>query len=175
VLLDEYGSMKRFLDLIDKINDQGGKIISFLVIFMIGAMTYEVIARYVFNSPTIWSRETVQFLLGGYAILGGAYVLRHQGHVNMDILYGRLPPRWRAVADVVTAGFFFLFCGVLMWFGAKYAWKSWGVGETTGSTWAPPEYFIKTAIPVGAFLIIIQGLAKFIRDFMTAIRGVEDE
>jgi TRAP-type mannitol/chloroaromatic compound transport system permease small subunit len=167
--------MKRFLNLIDKINDQGGKIISFLVIFMIGAMTYEVIARYIFDSPTIWSRETVQFLLGGYAILGGAYVFRHQGHVNMDILYSRLPPRWRAVADLITSGFFFLFCGVLLWFGAKYAWKSWDLGETTGSTWAPPEYFIKTTIPIGAFLIILQGLAKFIRDLMTVIRGVEYE
>ena len=167
--------MRRLLAIIDTINDQTGKVISCLIVFMIVAMTYEVVARYVFNAPTIWARESAQFLQGGFTILGGAYVLRHGAHVNMDILYGRLSPRRRAIVDLITSSLFFLFCGVLLWQGIDYAWHSFSVGETTGSTWAPPEGFIKMTIPIGAFLIILQGLAKFIRDFMTAVTGVETE
>jgi len=167
--------LKRVLALVDLISDRGGKLISFLVVFMIAAMTYEVIARYAFNAPTIWARETVQFLLGGYALLGGAYVLRHNGHVSMDIVYNRLSTRKRALLDVVTSAFFFLFCGILLWYGAEYAWHAFTLSETTGSTWSPPEFPIKLMIPVGAFLLLLQGLAAFIRNLLTAITGVRPE
>jgi TRAP-type mannitol/chloroaromatic compound transport system permease small subunit len=167
--------MKRFLAIIDRVNDQVGKIVSFLVIFMIGVMVYEVVARYIFDSPTIWAYETATFILGTYAILGGAYVLRHQAHVNMDIVYGRLSVRKRAILDLITSGFFFLLCVVLLWKGIDYGWRSVQLSETTTSTFAPPVYPIKMMIPVGAFLILMQGLAKFIRDLMTAITGVKEE
>jgi TRAP-type mannitol/chloroaromatic compound transport system permease small subunit len=167
--------MKRILAAIDWLNDQGGKIVSFLVVFMIIVMTYEVIARHVFNSPTTWARETVKFLLGGYAILAGAYVLRQNGHVNMDLLYRRLSIRKRAILDLATSTFLFLFAGVLLWYGADYAWSSLTIGETTGSTWNPPEFPIKLAIPIGAFLLLLQGLALFIRNVMTVITGIRPE
>jgi TRAP-type mannitol/chloroaromatic compound transport system permease small subunit len=167
--------MRRLLAFIDAINDRGGKVISFLVVFMIAVMTYEVVARKFFDSPTIWADETIQFLLGGYAILGGGYVLRHAAHVNMDVFYIRMSVRRRAIVDLVTSAFFFLFCAVLLWIGAEQAWKSFSIRETTDSTWAPPEYFVKMAIPVGAFLILLQGLAKFIRDLMTAVTGARPE
>ncbi len=167
--------MRRILATIDKLNDQVGKLVSFLVIAMIGVMVYEVVARYVFNSPTVWAYETVTFLLGAYAILGGAYVLRHGAHVNIDILSARLSPRKRAILDVITSTFFFLFCVVLLWKGAEWAARSVSLSETTWSSWAPPVYPIKILIPVGAFLLLIQGLAKFIRDLLTAITGARPE
>jgi len=163
----------KFIDLIDKINDQVGKLISFLVIFMIIVMAYEVIARYFFNSPTIWARETVMFLLGGYALLGGAYVLRHEAHVNMDILYQRLSPKRRAILSLITYLLLFLFLAVLLWKGSEYAWRSIGLHETTDSDWGPPEYIIKTIIPIGAFLLLLQGFAQFIRNMITAITGAK--
>ncbi|HEY50024.1 MAG TPA: TRAP transporter small permease subunit [Dehalococcoidia bacterium] len=167
--------MKRFLAVIDWINDQAGKIVSFLVVFMVGVMVYEVIARYVFDSPTAWAYETVTFLLATYSILGGAYVLRHQGHVNMDILYSRLSLRRRAILDLVTSALFFLLCAVLMWKGIDWAMRSIRLAETTTSTFAAPVYPIKAMIPLGTFLLLIQGLAKFIRDLMTAVTGVKPE
>ena len=168
-------TIRRMLAFIDALNDRAGKLVSFLVIFIIAAMIYEVVARYWFNSPTMWARETAMFLLGGYSLLGGAYVLRHKAHVNMDIVYNRLSPRKRAIADLITSLLFFLFCGVLLWWGIDYASHSLSVGETTGSTWNPPEFPIKLMIPVGVFLLLLQGLAKFVRDLITVVTGTERE
>lgn len=173
-LFSRHELVRRLLVLIDALSDLSGKATSFLVVAMLGAMCYEVVARYGFDSPTVWSRETAQFLLGGYAILGGAYVLRHGGHVNMDVLYSRLSVRKRAILDVLTSVFFFLFCGVLLWLGAEYAWKSVVIRETTGSPWSPPEYVVKIAIPVGALLILLQGFAKLLRDLRTAVTGGDE-
>ncbi len=165
----------RLIAAIDWLSDRTGKVVSLLIVFMIGAMAYEVIARYAFDSPTIWARETVQFLLGGYTILGGAYVLRHSGHVNMDILHARLSARRRAMVDVLTATLFVLFCGVLFWYGVDYAWKSISIGETTGSTWNPPEAVVKITIPLGALLVLLQGLSHLVRNLVIVVRGTEPE
>ena len=167
--------MKRFLSVIDNINDQAGKTISFLVIFVLIVIVIETAARYVFNSPTMWVYETAIFLFAGYDILGGGYVLRHHAHVNMDIIHSRLSPRTKAIVDLITSFFFFLFCGLLLWKGIDFAWRSIEALETTTSAWAPAIYPVKIMIPLGALLILLQGLAKFIRDLTFAISGVKTE
>jgi len=41
--------------------------------------------------------------------------------------------------------------------------------------WAPPVYPIKTLIPISALLFLLQGIAKFIRDFKIVISGQREE
>ena len=140
---------------------------------MVGVTTFEVIMRYVFLSPTRWGHETTVYLSGIMYLMGGAYVLYLRRHAMVDVVYGRLSPRIRAIMDLVTFPAFFLFCGVLLWAGAEYFWASAAIRETTTSEWAPPIYPVKLFIPLGALLILLQGLAKFIRDFNIAIKGKE--
>jgi len=161
--------LKRCLSIIDNISEWSGRVFSFLMLPMIAVMVYDTIARYAFNAPTHWAYETVTFLFAGFGIMGGAYVLLHDGHVRMDIIWSRLSPRGKAIMDLVTSFFFFLFCGVLLWKGAGYAWESLRLRETTTSAFAPPQYVVKMTIPLGALFIILQGIAKFIRDLMTAM------
>ena len=166
--------MKRFLRAIDKINEQTGKVISYLVLFLVGVVLYEIFVRYLFNSPTIWAHETSQMIYGAYVILLGGYVLQRWGHVNVDILYHRFTPRTRAIIDLFTWLLFFYFCGLLLVKGWEMAWDSFQVRETEPTSFAPPVYPIKMTIPLGALLILLQGLAKFIRDLTFAITGKEE-
>jgi TRAP-type mannitol/chloroaromatic compound transport system permease small subunit len=93
--------------------------------------------------------------------------------VNVDILYHRFTPRTRAVIDLFTWLLFFYFCGLLLVKGWEMAWDSFQVRETEPTSFAPPVYPIKMTIPLGALLILLQGLAKFIRDLNLAITGKE--
>jgi TRAP-type mannitol/chloroaromatic compound transport system permease small subunit len=165
--------MKRFLKTIDRISEQSGKAVSFLIVFLVFVILYEIFVRYLFNSPTIWAHEIAQMIYGAYVILLGAYVLQRGGHVNVDILYHRFRPRTRAIIDLFTWLLFFYFCGLLLWKGGEMAWDSFKVLETEPTAFAPPVYPIKMMIPLGALLILLQGLAKFIRDFNLAISGKE--
>jgi TRAP-type mannitol/chloroaromatic compound transport system permease small subunit len=61
----------------------------------------------------------------------------------------------------------------LVWVGAEFFYRSALIREVTTSDWAPPIYPVKLFIPLGAFLITLQGLAKFIRDFNIATKGEE--
>lgn len=89
----------------------------------------------------------------------------------MDIFYNRFPPRMKAIVDVVTTVFFFVVCGSLLWKGGVMGWTSLMLLERSTSVWHPPLYPLKLTMPIAAFLILLQGLAKFIRDLNAAIIG----
>src|SRR3546814_19061330 len=82
---------------------------------MLAVMIWEIVLRYFFNSPSLWAYDISLFIYGGYIALGGAYTYLAGGHVNVDIIWGQLSPRGRAVLDILTRGFAFLFLGVLFW------------------------------------------------------------
>ncbi len=163
--------MKRALLAIDVLSQWSGKIFSFLALAVVGVIAFEVVMRYGFNAPTIWAQETMQYLCGVLYMMGGAYALYAGEHVKVEVLHERFPPRIRALLDLITFPLFFLFCGTLLWLGGEFAWESVLLRETTFSGWAPPIYPIKLTIPLGAFLLLLQGLAKFVRDFKVAALG----
>lgn len=159
-----------WLNIIDGINSWVGKILGFMVIAITAIMMLEVILRYVFNSPTIWAGEVSQQLFMGLALVGGYTMLRN-GHVRMDALYSRLSPRGKAIIDVATFIMFLLFCSMLVWQGADMAWESIKTREVRYTYFAPAVYPIKTSLAVACFLLLLQGVAKFIRD-IALIMGI---
>lgn len=158
--------MNRALGIIDRINDRLGRILSMGILLIFGLMVFEVVQRYVFNSPTVWANELTQMIFGAYVVLSGGHLLWCRGHVNVDILYSRLSARGKAWADVVTSLVFFAFCIMLLYYGGSLAWDSLERLERSRSPWNPPIYPVKLTIPLGALLVLLQGLAKLIRDIL---------
>jgi TRAP-type mannitol/chloroaromatic compound transport system permease small subunit len=63
---------------------------------------------------------------------------------------------------------------VLLVKGIDYAAFSWSLKETsTAGAWSPPLYPLKTVLPVAIFLLMLQGVAEFIRALGLAVRGKE--
>ena len=160
-----------FLSVIDKLNEWSGRIFSFLAVVATFLVTAEVVMRYVLKAPTIWSLELTIYLFGAMYMVGGAYAQLLGAHVKVDALYGRWTSRVRAIADLLTAPFFFLALGLLAWVGLQFTLKSIVGAETSHSIWSPPIWPARLFIPLGSFLLLLQGLAKFIRDFRVARTG----
>jgi len=158
--------LKAFLKFINAVNDRVGNLLSYFLFFFFALLFLEVILRYFFNSPTVWANELAQMFFGAYAILAGGYIMRTGGHVNVDILYSRLSKKSRAVLDIFTSTLFFLFCGMLLIYGGSLAWDSLSRFEHSQSAWNPPLYPAKLMIPLAALLLMLQGLAKLIRDIL---------
>ena len=167
-------SVEPVVRIADKTNEFVGRIGSFLFLPLIFAITFEIVMRYVFNSPTIWVHETSGYLLVVMAMVGGGYTFLHKGHVSVDIIYARLSTRGKAILDlIITAPFMLILYYVLVWKGAEFAWQAITDMERSGSFWNPPIYIIKIFLPVGGFLLMIQGLAKIARDFTTVLTKVK--
>ena len=159
-----------FIHIVDTVNERLARVISFFLLALCLLMVYEVIMRYVFTNPSHWAFESSLFIYGGIGIFGGAYVLLHGQHVRLDVFYGRLSPRTKAILDLVTVPIFFLVLAVILWQGGVKAYDSVLIREVTDSMWGPPIYPIKIVIVVGTFLLLLQGIAKFIRDLFFVLR-----
>lgn len=165
--------LEKILLSIDKLNEWVAKIVSWVVILIILATVYEIIMRYVFNAPTKWVFEFNYLVHGPYFLLLGAYTFAQDAHVNVDILQNKLSPRSKAMLNLLTMTFFFIFVGVMLVFGWRFAMNSLSFRETLSSAWAPPVYPVKLVIPVAAFLLMLQGIVKYIRSIQQVISGKE--
>jgi len=156
--------VEKILTIIDKMNQFIGDIVSLLIIPIFLIMLYEVFIRYVLNSPGVWSTELAQLLFGAYAVLSAGIILQWGGHVNVDIFYGRFSKRGKAVLDICTSFLFFIFSITLVYTSYKFAFHSIKIVEHMETTWNPPIYPFKTMIAIAAVLLLLQGIAKLIRD-----------
>ena len=161
-------------DTIDTINNRLGMILSLGILLPLIAITaYEVICRFAFNNPTNWVLVTTQQAFAIYVILGGGYTLLQMGHVKSDIFWSRLSLRNRAITDLATGGFAFLFLGVMLWFIARAAYLSTLIREHAVGGFTPPLYPLKICLAIGVFFTLLQFIAKAIRDFQLVTKGVE--
>ncbi len=158
-----------FCHAIDIVNQRVGRAASYLVLPLLAIVIMEVILRYVFNRPTIWGWDVNVQLLAALVIMGAGYTHFAQGHIIIDVFVGKLPRQKRAILDMVTALLFFFCIGALVYQGSVSGWYSLTTNEHYTSVWNPPIYVIKMLIPVGATLLFLQGLVKFIRDFNVAL------
>lgn len=145
-----------------------------LIYFMVAILFLEVSLRYLFNAPTIWAHELSTHLFGAYSALAGAYVLRHNQHVKVDLIYQTFSPRGRAIIDSFTYLVFFLIMWVTLRYGWMFALRAIELRQTVSpSPWASPLWPVRLALPLAAFLMIAQGLAGFIRTLKMAFTGKE--
>ena len=162
-----------YLSKIDLINEWVGKTVAYAILPLTLIASLEVVLRYVFDRPTIWAWD-VNIQLGALlAIMGAGYTLRHGGHVIVDVAVTRFSLRQRALIDLITTWLFFFACVILVWKSGVEGWDSLMTKEAYSSIWAPPIYPLKMIIPVGAFLLLLQGIAKFARDIVIVIAPKE--
>ena len=166
--------LKKALWLIDKLNESVARVVSWILVLIVAATFYEVVMRYIFNAPTNWVFEFNYLVHGPYFLLLGAYTFARNAHVNVDVIYNRFSARQRAVIDLFTMPFFFFFVIVMLIYGGKFALNSLAFRETLSSAWAPPIYPVKLVIPVAAFLLLLQGIARYICSICLALTGRED-
>ena len=163
--------MNKLLAVIDAMSTWAGKAASWLIALVVVFIIYEIFMRYVLHLPTLWVSESMVFGSGLTYVLGGAWALKENRHVKIDLVYGRLNERQRAIIDAITFVFFAIYMVVFLWAVFEYVGRSVSVLETSGSAWDPPIYPVKIALLVGVLLLLLQGIAKFIRDLRFAIRG----
>lgn len=155
---------RSFCRAIDRLNEWMGLVWGYTILLVTLAVLYEVVARTLFNVPTIWSNESVIYLSAVAYLLSGGYALLYHRHVRIDLVHERFSPKARVRLDLVTFVFFLLYVGTLTWVGGQMAWDSFSQGETTGTPWNPLIWPVKLAIPLAGLLLLLQGIANLLRE-----------
>lgn len=155
--------MKALLELVDRLGVVCSHIAGWLF-FAIGLMiTYEVVARYVFNAPTIWAEELSRFFQIWAVYLGAAYVLRYRHLIRITLLTDRIGPRARLFAETFSLLVIGAFCVVAIIWGTDIVAESLRLHRTTSTMLAVPQWMTEIAIPVGCGLLLLQCIAELVR------------
>ncbi|KAF0677197.1 TRAP transporter small permease subunit [Profundibacterium mesophilum] len=164
----------KFLNMIERFNIAVGKAVSFLIWAGIVVLCYEVVARYVFNAPTIWAHGYTQRIFGAYFVMIGAYTLVRGSHVRVDLLTKTRWPRFNACLDLLNCIFLLIWGGVLIWEGWWFFEDAWAFGELDDSVLRHPMWPIKLSLFAGALLITAQGLVEAARSIILIINPNAD-
>jgi TRAP-type mannitol/chloroaromatic compound transport system permease small subunit len=167
-------ALAKTIRIIDGISIVSGKIVGWFIFPMVFSLVYEVIARYVFNAPTIWAGDISQILYGMFFMLGSAYALQRQQHIRTDFIYGKWSIRTRGIVDAALyILFYFPALSFFLWVGSEFAYRSILFNEKIAtSPWMPIIWPLKLAIPVSTLLLLIQGVSELLKSLFAAKTNV---
>ncbi len=165
--------MKRILGTIDSISEHVGSWGRWFCVALIAVGVFEVTMRYVFDSPTVWAYETCSMLGGATYALGWAFAHLHRSHIRVDVFFSRLSARGQAIADSILAlVFFFPLIGLMTERAIFWAWRAYSRGLVMmESYWYAPQWPYRVVLAIGICLLLLQGIAKFVRDAHFAVKG----
>ncbi|MCP4490482.1 MAG: TRAP transporter small permease subunit [Gammaproteobacteria bacterium] len=163
-VLEESIGFNRF---VGKLNQFSGTFVAYWSAIAVIVYYYEVISRYVFNSPTNWAHESMFLMFGAQYLIAGGFCLRENAHVRVDVFYTHFSRRTKAMVDIATSVFFFIFIGALLMSGWIFFMDSYQVREVSFTEWGIQYYPIKFCIALGALLLLLQGIARLLSDVST--------
>lgn len=143
------------------LNEKLGVGASLLILPIMVLTSIEVVARYVFNHPTIWVWPIDKQLFALFILFGGGYTLLHNGHIRVEVLYTHFRGKVRFAARLVAFVAFFVFIGSLIWQTAWMGLNALDNLERASGVFRIPLYPIKMIFPVGATIFLLQGIVFF--------------
>jgi TRAP-type mannitol/chloroaromatic compound transport system permease small subunit len=164
----------RTVQSIDKFTDRTGMLIAWLNVPLVIVVAWEVIARYFFHAPTIWSFDVTYMLYGTIFMLGAAYALHKGAHIRTDFFYEKWSVKTRGMVDSISyLVFFFPSIAMLLAASGSEAWYAWTINETSEQTpWRPILWPYKSVVPITCVLLLVQGVSEVIKSTYAWRKGI---
>ena len=158
---------------IDKFSKWIGSVVCWILMPLIFAMTYEVLARKLFLAPTIWAYDISRFLYGALFMLGAGYALSRGVHIRADFLYRNFKIKNQGLIDFwLYLLFFFPGLIVFLYMTFGFVLESIQRGERgMDTTWMPYMWPIKTCLLIGIIFLLIQGFSELLKSYWAAKKG----
>jgi TRAP-type mannitol/chloroaromatic compound transport system permease small subunit len=176
----------RFTRVIDEISRRVGLVAVWLVLFSALGSAFNAIFRYSIGGMLALERatgtgvfgglvslytqysnvfsESVWYMFGAMVMLGGAWTLKVNEHVRVDLFYGAISERARTWIDLL-GGLFFLMplCVLLIWFTWPWFVQAWTQNIYSNASGGLPRWPIRLMLPIGYGVLMLQGIAEIIK------------
>ena len=127
---------------------------------MVILTTYQVVARYIFNSPSTWSEELVGYLFGWSTLFGATIVSGERGHMNIPILVDRMNPPLRKAFHILWEVVAFVFSAAILVFGGIQV-SNLAMGQQTSSLGVAVGVFY-WAMPICGVVILLYSVLNIV-------------
>jgi TRAP-type mannitol/chloroaromatic compound transport system permease small subunit len=170
------GFLLKLSHFIDAINEWVGRGVAWVTLLLVLVVFVDVVMRYLFRTSYVFTQELEWQLFAFIFLMGAGYTLLYDGHVRVDIIYQRLGPKAKAWVNLLGV-IFFLIPGCYMivdtsWDFVKTAYDIMEGSPDPGGI--PYRFVIKSTIPLGFSLLLIQGISLGLKSFLV-IMGREVE
>ena len=160
------------IKVINTISEWTGKTVSWLATFLVFLTVVDVVRRYAFGHGSAVMHELEFYFFAAIFTLGAAYTLLKKGHIRVDVFYTRWSSRRQVITDIV---FFFLlflpFVVSIIWRGTPFWLRAIEIKEGSPAVGGLPYiYILKGCLPIGFFLLFLQGVSQFLQDLLVIRR-----
>ena len=157
----------RLADGIDTFIDAIGRVTAWSSFALALVMGGNVLLRYAFHTGTVWSQELEWHLMAVICLFGMSYALRHGEHVRVDVMFAGFAQRTKDFVELLSSLILMAISLIVIWLSINYVMQSWSVGEGSANPGGiPARYILKSLIPIGFSLMLVQALGHAIRFFL---------
>jgi len=165
--------MASLITKIDLFSKRVGNVVCWITIPLTIAMVYEVLARKLFNAPTMWVYDMSRFFYGALFMLGAGYALSKGVHIRADFLYRNFKTKTQGKIDFwLYLIFYFPGLSVFLYMTTIFLQESIMRGEKGMDTaWMPYMWPIKSCLWLGIVFLLVQGISELLKSYWAATKG----
>jgi TRAP-type C4-dicarboxylate transport system permease small subunit len=155
-----------------------GRVTMLLIVGLVLVMFYEVVARYVFEKPTLWANELSLWIAGAIFLFSGLYAMQQRSHIRIYLLYDVMPRNLQRACDLISTTLILGFAFVMLWGSYNEARDKFMRWETFGTAFDPPiPATLKPLLIIFICLVALQSLVNLITDWSKGreVHAVVDE
>jgi TRAP-type mannitol/chloroaromatic compound transport system permease small subunit len=158
-------AVERFIDAV-------GRWTLWLVLAMIALVAANVVLRYTLSLGSVWAQELEWHLLAALILLGISHALQRGDNVRVDVLYASYSPRRKYQVDLLSLGLLLVVSLIFIKLSIPYVWQSYAIAEQSPDPGGiPMRWLIKSLIPIGYVLVVLQCLAAIGRRILIERQG----
>jgi TRAP-type mannitol/chloroaromatic compound transport system permease small subunit len=155
-----------FSRMVDTLNERIGRLATWLILIVVIISAGNAFSRFFFNLSSNGMLEIQWYLFSAVFMLSAGYVLKLNEHIRIDVIAGRMSPRTQNWIDVFGFLVFLLPMALIV---AYFSWpvfmNAWTTGETSPNPGGLIRWPVRLLMPIGFFLLILQGLSELIKRF----------
>ncbi|MBU0544800.1 MAG: TRAP transporter small permease [Proteobacteria bacterium] len=146
----------KFRTVVDRCTLAFGMVSGLVILVMGFILTYEVVCRYFFGSPTIWAQEISIYLYVWTMLAAASYTLKIKKHINVDLVISHLPTRARALLEIATSAIGAIFCAIITVQGYEMIAATVQFGKVSATPLRVPMWIPQSALLIGFLLLTFQ-------------------
>jgi TRAP-type mannitol/chloroaromatic compound transport system permease small subunit len=149
---------------IDALNEHVGRLTYWLILAAVLISAGNAVVRYTVNMSSNAWLEIQWYLFSFVFLFCAGYTLLHNQHVRIDVISGQLSARARAWIDIFGTVFFLMPMAIaIMWLSWPVFLDAYRSGEVSTNAGGLTVWPGRLMLPVGFFLLILQGLSELIK------------
>ncbi len=157
-------------DGLDVLIDRIGRVTGWCSLAIVLVMAYNVLLRYFFRTGSVATQELEWHLMAPICMLGLSYAILKDGHVQVDIFYGRFPVRLQRVIQFISTVLVVIVIAILLKLSIPYVMQSYNIGEKSPDPGGlTHRWILKAMLPLGFALLLIQSIAAMLRAFIPLV------